>query len=266
MAAIKRKKIGIALSGGGARGFAHVGVLRALVENGIPIDFIAGTSVGSFVGGAYAAGLSAEEIIKIGRGVGWSGFAGFAFSHRGLLTNRPMAKFIERHFPVHRFEDLAIPFAAVACELKNGAEIIYRDTGDLSFAIRASCAVPGVFAPLIDGDGRMIVDGGVVSPLPVRAARAMGADIVIAIDLLACGSTPSRGPSTILGAVLRSALTLLQSASRGEHHAADFVITPLIAHIRQEQIGRMDELVELGEEAGANAIERILPLLSKADA
>ena len=262
---MERKKIGIALSGGGARGFAHVGVLKALAENGIPIDFIAGTSVGSFVGGAFAAGLSADEIIKIGRGVGWSGFTGFAFSHRGLLTNRPIAKFIERHFPVHRFEDLVIPFAAVACELRNGAEIIYRDTGDLGFAIRASCAVPGVFTPLIDPQGRMIVDGGVVSPLPVLAARAMGADIVIAVDLLACGSTPSRVPSTIFGAVLRSAMTLLQSASRGEHYAAEMVIAPKIAHIGQEQLSKFDETIALGEEAVSERIDEILSLSRTAE-
>lgn len=255
-----RKKVALVLSGGGARGFAHVGVLKALSDHQIPIDFIVGTSVGSFVGGAYAAGLSAEDIALIGKGVGWSRFARPAFSGRGLLTNRPMAKFIKRHFPVQRFEELRIGFAAVACDLKNGTEIVYRDSGDLSFAICASCAVPGVFAPLKDDAGRMIVDGGVVAPVPVRAARQMGADIVIAVDLLACGATAVRAPATIFGAILRSAITLLKSASRGEHHAADLVIEPQIAHIRQDQLGKMDEMIRLGEAAVLERFDEIVRL------
>jgi NTE family protein len=107
------KKIGLALSGGGARGFAHVGVLKALTDNGIPIDLVAGTSAGSFVGGAFASGLSAEEIIAIGKKISWFGVAGFSYSPRGLLSNAPMAKFINDNFPVNRFEDLPNPFESV---------------------------------------------------------------------------------------------------------------------------------------------------------
>src|SRR5678816_2482846 len=143
------KKIGLALSGGGARGFAHIGAVKALIENDIPIDLVAGTSAGSFVGGAVAAGLSVYEIIEIGKKISWFGVAGFSYSPRGLLSNAPMGKFINDNFPVVHFEKLQIPFAAIACDLETGDEIVLKDEGDVAEAIRASCAIPGVFLSLI---------------------------------------------------------------------------------------------------------------------
>src|SRR5213592_4027826 len=137
------KKIGLALSGGGARGFAHIGAVKALVENEIPIDLIAGTSAGSFVGGALASGLTVDEIIEVGKKISWFGVTGFSYSPRGFLSNAPMEKFINDNFPVTQFEKLRIPFAAVACDLETGEEIVMKDEGDLSEAIRASCAIPG---------------------------------------------------------------------------------------------------------------------------
>ncbi|HSK31282.1 MAG TPA: patatin-like phospholipase family protein, partial [Candidatus Limnocylindria bacterium] len=185
---MNRKTIGLALSGGGARGFAHLGVLKVLADNDIPIDFIAGTSAGAFVGAAYATGLTADEIINIGRGLTWFKIAGLSYSPRGLLSNAKMQQFIEPRFSTRGFEDLKIPFAAVACDLESGEEVIIRDALDLSTAVRASCAIPGVFVPVNDGNGRMLIDGGVVSPVPINAIRTFGPDIVIAVDLMACGA------------------------------------------------------------------------------
>src|SRR6185369_2030726 len=107
------------------------------------------------------------------------GVAGFSYSPRGLLSNAPMAKFINDNFPVNRFEDLPIHFASVVCDLETGNEIVLKDVGDLAEAIRASCAIPGVFVPVIDEKGRALIDGGVVSPMPTRAVQDMGAEIVI---------------------------------------------------------------------------------------
>src|SRR5688500_17010932 len=132
------KKIGLALSGGGARGFAHVGVLKALVDNDIPVDLIAGTSAGSFVGAAFASGISVEELIEIGRKITWFGVSGSSYSPRGILSNAPLGNFISDTLPVTRFEDLKIPFAAVACDLETGEEIVLKDKGDLIEAVRAS--------------------------------------------------------------------------------------------------------------------------------
>ncbi len=260
------KKIGLALSGGGARGFAHVGVLKALTENGIPIDLVAGTSAGSFVGGAFAAGMSVAEIIKIGKKVSWFNVAGFSYSPRGLLSNAAMGSFIEKSFPVTRFEDLKLPFASVACNLETGDEVVLRDEGDLALAIRASCAIPGVFVPVIDGEGRALIDGGVVSPMPTRAVRKLGADIVIAVDLLTCGSTFWGRPSTLLGTFFQSAMMMIRTASRNQHYRADIVIEPQIAHIRPDELAKRDELVELGEQAALEKIDEIKRLLQPAQA
>ncbi|MBX3243222.1 MAG: patatin-like phospholipase family protein [Acidobacteria bacterium] len=260
----ENKKIGIALSGGGARGFAHVGVLKALVENDIPIDAIAGTSAGSFVGGAFASGLEVEQIIALGKKIGWFGMAGFSYSPKGLLSNAPMGRFIKEYFPVTRFEDLRSPFAAVTCELATGKEVILRDTGDLTTAIRASCAIPGVFLPVDDGSGRQLVDGGVTSPMPTRAVKKLGADAVIAVDLLTCGSDFASSPSTLIGTFIQAAMMMLQTASKNQHYMADIIIEPQIAHIRPDEIKKMDELIDLGYAAAMDKMSEIKELTGRA--
>lgn len=250
------KKVGLALSGGGARGFAHVGVLKALVENDIPIDLIAGTSAGSFVGGAYAAGLTIDEIVEIGKKISWFGVAGFSYSPKGFLSNAAMKGFIEKSFPVTRFEDLRIPFTAVACDLETGKEIYLKDTGDLSHAIRASCAIPGVFVPVSD-DGRQLVDGGVVSPIPTRAVKKMGAEVIIAVDLITCGTTYWGSPTTLVGTFFQSAMIMLRTTSKNQHYRADVIIEPAISHIRPDEIAKRDELIELGYKSVVDSLDDI---------
>lgn len=253
------RKLGIALSGGGARGFAHIGVLKTLAANGIKPDMIAGVSAGSFVGGAFAAGLSADEIVEIGKEVGWLRVAGFSYSPRGLLSSSAMGTFIEKHFPSTRFEALEIPFAAVACDLATGKEIVFKDKGDLSFAIRASCAIPGVFVPMIDEEGKSLIDGGAATPMPTKAVRKMGADIVVAVDVLSCGVTYRGVPSTLVGTFFQAAMLMITRASKNQHYRADIVIEPQVAHIRPDDIGKREELIELGERAA----EEMLPALKE---
>jgi NTE family protein len=256
-------KVGLALSGGGARGFAHIGVLRVLVEHEIPIDMIAGSSAGSVVGGAFAAGMTTDEIETMSRHLKWRDLSGPSLSPRGLLSNAPMGKFIESRFPVHQFDELRTPFAAVACDLETGAAVP-QDMGDLSFAIRASCAIPGIFAPLRDNRGKLLIDGGVVSPMPTGAVREMGADIVMAVDLLACGAAFRSQPRTALGVGIQSALMLLRSVSRFEHSLADVVIVPPIAHIRPDDLKMREELIRLGEEAARARVGEIKELIARA--
>ena len=255
------KKIGLALSGGGARGFAHAGVLRALAEYGIRIDLIAGTSAGSLAGGAYAAGMSPTKIEAFSSKLRWADLVRPSISPLGPLSNAPMARFINNEFPVHRFEDLKIPFTAVAYDLENNCEVRLSEKGDLSFAICASCAVPGIFVPLTEKDGRTLVDGGVTSPLPVDAVRAMGADIIIAVDLLACGAVTGR-PRTAAGVLLQSAMALLRTASALQHANADIVIEPQVAHIRIDQIKKRDELMALGFEAAMARLVEIRSIIN----
>ena len=141
-----RKKIGLALSGGGARGFAHIGVLKVFAEHSITFDMIAGTSAGSIIGAALAAGMSINEIVAMSEKVGYANMMRPTLGFGGMFSNAPMGNFIRRHFPVSRFEDLAIPFSAVAFDLANSERVVLSGSGDLVTAIRASCAVPGVFA------------------------------------------------------------------------------------------------------------------------
>lgn len=252
-----RKKIGLALSGGGARGFAHVGVLKALNDHSIPIDYIAGTSAGSFVGAAYASGLSVDRIIEMGRGLSWFRMSNFSYSPRGLLSNADLGKFIERNLPVHTFEELKIPFAAVACDFERGEEVVLKETGSVALAVRASCAIPGVFVPVADDAGRLLVDGGVVSPMPTRAVQELGSSVVIAVDLLSSGSTYWGTPLTLLGVLFQSAMLMIRTASMNQHYRAHIIIEPALAHIRPDEMGRRDELIDLGERAALERIDEI---------
>jgi NTE family protein len=257
------KKVGLALSGGGARGYAHLGALRALERHAIPIDFIAGTSAGSFAGGAFSTGLSADDIIGFGHKLSWYTIAGLSYSPRGLLSNAGIEAFIRQNFPVNRFEELKIPFAAVACDLETGEEIVLKETGDLATAIRASCAVPGVFTPVATAAGQQLIDGGVITPMPTKTVREMGAEIVIAIDLMSSGATFHGVPRTLFGTLFQSAMTLLRAASKSQHYHADVIIEPQIAHIRPDEIRRRDELIELGEAAAIEQIDEIKRLIEE---
>ena len=254
-----RKKLGIALSGGAARGFAHLGVLKVLAEHNIPIDFISGTSAGSIVGGAFASGLSVEEIVALGKKMSWFRMTGFSYSAKGLLSNRSMGAFFRKHFPHDKFEDLPIPFAAVACDLETGEEVVLKD-GDLIEAVRASCAIPGVYAPVVR-DGKMLVDGGVIANVPTKAVRELGAEVIIAVDVLASGATYWGTPSTLVGILFQTTMMLLRAASKAHHYRADVVIIPKIAHLRPDEIGKMDEFIKLGEEAALEKIEEIKKLI-----
>ncbi len=259
-----RKKVGLALSGGAARGFAHLGVLKVLAEHKIPIDFIAGTSAGSIAGAAFACGLSVDQIIEIGKKMSWFKVSGFPYSAKGLLSNAPMGELLKQSLPFQNIEDLPIPFAAVACVLETGEEIVFKDKGDLATALRASCAIPGVFVP-VEYEGKNLIDGGVVSLVPTKTVKKMGAEIIIAVDVNACGATYWNSPTTFLGVLFQSTMMLLRTAGKSQHYRADVVIIPQIAHLRPDEIGKMDEFIKLGEEAALGKIEEIKKLIFGAD-
>src|ERR1043165_4155266 len=185
----ERPRIGLALSGGAARGMAHVGVLRALLENDIPIDCIAGTSAGSIVGGAFAAGMPIDEIAEFGRKLRWRDIGRMTMSRLGVQSNERLEQYLRARLAVTKFEDLAIPFAAVATDFKTGEAVVLKDRGDVPFAIRASCTIPGWYVPGLDHEGRQLVDGGLVAVVPSSVTRSLGADLVIAVDVNREGAT-----------------------------------------------------------------------------
>jgi len=259
-----RKKIGLALSGGGARGFAHIGVLKVLAEHSITFDMIAGTSAGAIIGGALAAGLSVGDLVAMSEKIGYTNVMRPTVSLGGMFSNVPLGQFLLRHLPVSRFEDLAIPFSAVAFDLANSEKVILSGSGDLIPAIRASCAVPGIFAPVRDKRGHLLVDGGVASPMPTDVVRAMGADLVIAVDLLACGASYRSDSKTGITILIQCAMAALRCITKSEHLHADIAVQPQIAHLRPDQIGKRIEFIELGEKAARESMPEIKKLLESA--
>ena len=262
---LSNPKIGLALSGGAARGMAHVGVLRALVENGIRIDCVAGTSAGSIVGGAFAAGLSVKEIEDFGRNLRWRDIGRVTMSRLGVQSNERLEMFLRERLPVTRFEDLRMPFAAVATDLKTGTGVILRDEGDVPFAIRASCTIPGWYVPVIDEQGRQLVDGGLVMIIPSSVARALGADVVIAVDVNRDGATFLGSSGSVIGVLLQSIMVVQKTASSYQLERSDLVISPKVGHIRWDEITRGEELIAAGYEAGLASIPKIKALLEAID-
>lgn len=256
--------IGIALSGGAARGNAHVGVLRAFAENNIPIDYIAGTSAGSIVGGALAAGMPLDEIEEFGRKLRWRHIGRPTISRLGIQSNKRLEEYLRARLPISKFENLPVPFAAVATDLKTGGAVVMRDRGDVPFAIRASCTIPGWYVPVTDEHGRQLVDGGLVAVVPSSAVRSLGADIVIAVDVNADGAKFFGSSGSIIGVVLQSMLAFQRTASRFQVESADLVIRPKVGHIRWDQIHRADELIAAGYEAGCESIPHIRALIEEA--
>jgi NTE family protein len=262
--ALNRPKIGLALSGGAARGMAHVGVLRALVEKKVPIDCVAGTSAGSLVGGAFATGLPLDQIEDFGRTMRWRDVGRMTVSRLGVQSNERLEQYLRERLPITRFEDLPIPFAAVATELESGAAVIMRDRGDVPFAIRASCAIPGWYVPVTDEQGRHLVDGGLVAIIPASVARSLGADIVVAVDVNADGAGFLGPTSSVVGVLLQSMLVVQKTASHYQVSMSDYVIKPKVGHIRWDEMGRSEELMAAGYEAGLQAAPEILELIEAA--
>ncbi|MBU1017714.1 patatin-like phospholipase family protein [Patescibacteria group bacterium] len=179
----KRKKVGLALGGGGARGCAHIGVIKALTEAGIPIDCIAGTSIGSFIGGIYVAG-DIDELERYFLKIKWKDVVKHfdpVIPKKGFFEGGKICQLIDKLLKHKSFQKNRIPFRAVATDLFSGKEEILKN-GSLTQAIRASVAIPGIFTPVKRGS-TYLIDGGVVNPVPVNVVRNMGADIVIAVDL-----------------------------------------------------------------------------------
>ena len=256
-------KIGLALSGGAARGMAHVGVLRALAENNIPIHCLAGTSAGSIVGGAYASGMSIDEIAEFGRELRWRHIGRVTMSRFGLQSNKRLENYLRTRFPITRFEDLPIPFAAVATDLKSSAAVVMKDQGDMPFAIRASCTIPGWYVPVTDDQGRQLVDGGLVAVIPSAVTRSLGADVVIAVDVNSVGATffGSSSSSSFIGVLLQSMMVIQKTVSARQLEMSDFVISPKVGHIRWDRLRRVDELMDAGYEAGLESIAKIRELI-----
>ncbi|MBI3395352.1 MAG: patatin-like phospholipase family protein [Spirochaetia bacterium] len=253
--------VGLALGSGAARGWAHIGVIHALEESGIPIHVVAGTSAGAAIGAFYAAGAlerlwTFAQSHKSFRDT--FAYLDFSLSRRGLVEGARFVRYLQENLPVRRFEDLKIPFGAVATNLVDLSEI-HLTSGALLPAVRASVAVPGFFTP--EEQGKLqLVDGGLVNPVPVSLARRLGADIVIAVDLntdVTRGApAPAQGFTEILARSLRAMSNKIRVANRKEY-PADITIEPVVESIRFMDYHKTEEVIEMGHTAALAMIPEI---------
>jgi len=267
------QRVGLVLGGGAARGIAHVGVLQALEENGIYPAVIAGTSVGAMVGGLYAAGVSSMRLATIVRDLKWLDLVSVRLPAinwsdpartipMGMVDLDKLMEWIDQVVgsPVD-IQQLNLPFAAVATDLLSG-EIVVMNEGSLAEAIRASCSVPGVFTPY-HRNGRLLVDGVVVNNLPVSVAQDLGADYVIAVDLLPLLGDAQAEPRNVVELSM-TALFMLARATQIEQELADILIVPEITHVNLADLSAGEVLLEAGRRAAEEAMPRIQAALTGA--
>jgi NTE family protein len=253
-----RPRIGVALSGGFARGIAHIGVLRVLEQHKIPVDYLSGTSVGALIAAAYASGTSLDEMERKASLTAFTDFGRWTLSRMGLASNQKLDEFLARFTTVTRFEDLKIPLSVAATDLVAG-KTVYFTHGDLRLAVRASCAYPGLFLP-VEIDGRMLVDGFVTDPVPVQGARKLGADIVISVYLSTEGNQEK--PRSVFEVIGR-AYSIVQLANEPAWRAGSTVVVePDVTNIQWDEFSKTPEMVLAGEAAAKRALPAIRAAIS----
>src|SRR5215471_1089512 len=251
-----RPRVGLALAGGFARGIAHIGVLRVLLEAGIPIDCVAGTSVGALIGTAYCAGVSCDEMQAAGLATSFTDFGRWTPSWLGLATNQRLERYVARMTPVKTFEELKIPLAISTSDINEGVTVYYT-SGPIVPPLRASCAYPALFVP-IQYDGRTLVDGFLTAPVPVEGAHLLGADVVIAVYLEA-GSNGT--PRTAAEVISRSFNIIQKHADIAWRQQADLIIEPDVHPYAWDDFSKTPELVKAGEEAARKMLPEIKALV-----
>ena len=274
--------VGLALSGGGARGLAHIGVLKVLEQEGIPIDCLAGTSMGGLIAAAYAAGLSPDfmeqEAVRMGSVRRLLTLAEPPLPRRGLFEGQKVSEYLRGHLGERTFDDLRMPLALIAVDLDGGQEVVLRE-GRVVDAVRATIALPGVLAP-VEREGRTLVDGGVLNNLPADVVRRMGADLVVAVDVTSDGGTTSlvvealrrrryipNGLVGTLEVLYRTLVVMMEEIQRHRLAQAhpDVVIRPPIPPGVTVLTGfsRAAEIVAAGEQAAREALPRVRALLQE---
>ncbi len=258
----KNLSIGLALGGGFARGIVHIGVLKVLEEENIPISCVAGTSVGALIGAAYCSGVSPAELEQVAARVRFRDLARWTISRLGFATNLRMLTFLNKLLKVKTFEELRIPLAVTATDFASGEGVVFR-SGPLADPVRASCAYPGVFLP-VTVNGRLLVDGMLAHSLPSQPVRDMGADRIIAINLK--GRWTNGEPRHIFD-VIGQCFSIAQKMNcEQSRQCADLIIEPDVTGYRYDDFEHSAELVKIGEIATRAALPEIrkwLPVSEK---
>jgi NTE family protein len=252
-------KVAVVLGAGVSRGFAHVGVLKVLEAHKVPINLIVGTSAGSFVGSIYASGIDAFHVQKMALAIQKDEVVDLTIPDNGFIRGEKLESFVNKMVQNVVIERLKIPFRAVATNVLTGEEVVFA-MGNTGKAVRASCSIPGVFQPVRIGD-KAYVDGGLVSPVPVDAARKAGADVVIVVDISA--GVAKTHPQGILETILQSIDIMYAKIAEVQIRNADVLIRPRVSHINSSDFDRRHEAILEGEKAAVEALPKILQILNK---
>ena len=261
VAHLERPQIAFVLGAGAARGFAHAGALKVLDDAGIRADIVIGTSAGSLVGALYAGGIRGQALIDMALAVQRKQLLDFVLPHRGFIDGDRIQSYVNQSLHSRLIEQLDVPFVAVATDLKTGALVAFN-RGDTGMAVRASCSVPAIFQPTAI-EGREYVDGSLVSPLPVRLARSLGADIVIAINVGLHAEQSSVDNEKAI--VTQTLVVMAASIAREETKLADVVLEPDLTGVRLADLSARGRAIAAGEQAARDAlpeIERLIALKS----
>ncbi len=248
-----KRRLGLALSGGATRGFAHIGVLQAFEENGIKPDFLSGTSIGAFAAALYAFGIPLPEIRSVAQGMTPVSVSKLKLSRYALFSNEELARLIQSKIGKARIEDAAIPLAVIAVDIGSGRKIVLC-RGEVAPAVMASNAVPGIYRPVVI-DGRMLVDGGIMEDVPISPLRPMGADTIVAVNLSA--DRRYRPPEDIIDVLLNAFDLAIDEDTKEQVKAADILIEPQLADFRRMDVRQIDALIAEGHRAAAASIEKI---------
>jgi NTE family protein len=254
----RRLKLGVALGGGFARGLVHIGVLKALEDAAIPVDFLAGTSVGALVGACYCAGVSAEELKEIAQAARFKHFARWTLSRYGFCSNDRMQNYCARVLKVTTFEELKIPLAITATDFHTGEPVVFSK-GPLVGPIRASCAYPGMFLP-VELDGRRYVDGMLAYAVPTTPLRMLGADRVLGVYLRA--NWTQRQPRHLFEVIGQCFSIAQDKMCEMWKKDADLVIEPNVNGYSYKCFDRAAELIQLGEEAARGIVPELRAMLN----
>jgi len=255
----KPAKIALVLGAGASRGFAHIGVIKVLEANKVPIHMVVGTSVGSFVGSLYAFGYSGYELQKIAIGIEKSDIADLGLPDNGFIKGERLEAFVNKNVKNKTMDKLKLPFFAVATNIQTAKETVFG-RGNTGEAVRASCSIPGVFQPPVI-NGQMYVDGGVVSPVAVDAAIRQGADVVICVDIASDLDTGQ--PEGTIATILQSIDIMYSKVSLAQTGKADLVIRPKVGYIKSGDFTKRHEAIMEGEKAANEAMPKIKEILDR---
>ena len=246
--------IGLALGAGSARGLSHIGVLKALEEANVEVDYLAGTSAGAIIGGFYAAGLDLHMLERLATHIQWDDLTDVTFPRRGLIAGDKMKEFFQLLTKQKYFSDLELPFAVVAADVEKGENIVI-DSGSVAEGLRASMSVPGVFVPY-ELDDRLLVDGALLNRVPTAEVKELGADFVIGVEVSPIDFT-SRKVNNIFDVILNSIDIMQQELAQNKKVGADLLIEPELDDIGPTELERGQECIDLGYQAAQERLPEI---------